>query len=187
MVRRQLELEARIIDDLLDVSRILRGDIVLRSEQVLVHPLLRQLCTVLQEALQDAELKLDCHLDAPNDRVLGSESRLHQVFWHLISNAIKFTPEKGVITISTANNDGRIAVTIADTGVGMTEQQLPSIFEAFASAQSSRTRRFGGLGVGLAIVKSVVEMHQGTVTVQSEGKDKGATFKVELPVMPSES
>lgn len=184
MVRRQLELEARLIDDLLDVNRILRGDVVLRSEQVSIHSILQHLCDVLGEALQERSLTVTCQLNAANDRVQGSESRLHQVFWHLFSNAIKFTPDNGTITITTSSSDGKIAVTITDTGIGMTEQQLPTIFEAFANAQSSRTRMFGGLGVGLAIVKSVVEMHQGTVTVHSEGKDKGASFRVELPVIP---
>lgn len=184
MIRRQLELEARLIDDLLDVSRILRGDVVLRSEQVSVHPLLKQLCDVFKEFLEEGSLKIECSLDAANDRVRGSESRLHQVFWHLLSNAVKFTPENGMITLKTFNENGKLIVTVSDTGVGMSEQQLPTIFEAFAHAQSSRTRMFGGLGVGLAIVKSVVEMHAGTVTVQSDGKDKGATFRVELPVLP---
>jgi signal transduction histidine kinase len=181
IVRRQLELEARLIDDLLDVSRILRGDVVLRSERVSVHTIINHLCKTRREDFDEAGLSLECQLNAPNDRVMGSESRLHQVFWHVLSNAIKFTPEQGKITLTTSNENGKLIVICTDTGVGMSADRLPTIFEAFATVGSSRSRRFGGLGVGLAIVKSVVEMHAGNVTVQSDGKDKGATFRIELP------
>jgi signal transduction histidine kinase len=187
MVRRQLELEARMIDDLLDVNRILRGEVLLGTTRVSIHALIRHLVETFAHEIEAHPIELTCSLNASSDEVMGSESRLHVVFWHLLSNAIKFTPEGGSVTVSSTSDTATISIVIADTGVGLTPVQLSTIFDLFWQGESSRKRRFGGLGVGLSIVRSVVELHRGTVRADSAGKDRGTTMTVTLPLATSAS
>jgi signal transduction histidine kinase len=191
MVRRQLELEARLIDDLLNVEQVLRGKLVLNLRQTSIHTLLNQAVDTSHEQLEQGNLTLTRKLDATHDLVRGDDARLYLIIWHVMSNAIKFTPPGGSILVQTTDADGSIAVKITDTGVGMTDQQLRSIFQPFRQVDSSLTRRFGGLGIGLAISKHIAELHGGSLGASSSGLGKGATFTLTLPIVsaarPNES
>ena len=145
------------------------------------HPLLRdvvQMCT----ADGGAARRVTCHFEARQDTVHADSTRLQQVFWNLLKNAVKFTPLAGAITVRTSNPlPNRLRVEVSDQGVGIDPHVLPRIFDAFSQGDQATTRRFGGLGLGLAICKSIVEMHGGAIHAHSEGENRGATFTVELP------
>jgi PAS domain S-box-containing protein len=180
MVRRNIDLEVKLIDDLLDLSRITSGKLRLHLQSVRGHDVLRH---ALQNSLADAAGKrLHVHeaFAADDDRLTADPARLQQVFWNLLRNAVKFTPEGGHVTVRTAADDGRFVVTVHDTGVGIPPDVLPRVFDAFEQGDARMTRQFGGLGLGLAIARAVVEMHGGTITAASPGKGLGATFTVAL-------
>src|SRR6266513_2774227 len=181
VVRRNVELEARLIDDLLDVTRIAKGKLQLSFETVCVHQLLQRAYEICREEIAAKNLEAEFHLRATQTHVEGDPARLQQVFWNLIKNSVKFTPEKGRITIETVNPaPDKIEVRIIDTGIGIEPEQIDKIFNAFEQGQAEITRRFGGLGLGLAISKALIDAHGGKISVQSPGKDQGATFSVEL-------
>jgi signal transduction histidine kinase len=185
VIRRNVELEARLIDDLLDVTRIARGKLQLTFETVSAHEILRRAYEICQEEIATKNLKTEFRLDADQPYIEGDPARLQQVFWNLIKNSVKFTPAGGRITIATRNpTPGEIELSIADTGIGIDPEKIGTIFHAFEQGQTSITRRFGGLGLGLAISKAMVEAHGGKITAQSAGKDKGATFAVRLNTVP---
>jgi two-component system CheB/CheR fusion protein len=180
MIRRNVELEARLIDDLLDVTRISQGKLELRRgatdvRQVLVHAL--EACErpgmpgppVITE-IADAELWT--WADAP---------RLTQVFWNLISNARKFTPSEGKVRVRAWRDGGEVVVEVSDTGIGIEPEVLPRVFDAFDQGQRNITRRFGGLGLGLAISEKIVALHGGRIGAASQGRGEGSTFTVRLP------
>jgi hypothetical protein len=180
MIRRNIELEVRLIDDLLDLSRVTSGKMRLQMQPTNVHP-------VLQQAVQNcvgetAAKKLNVQLDlqAERDLVKADAARLQQVFWNLIRNAAKFTPAGGEIVIRTTSTNDSLRIEVRDTGVGIAPEHLPKVFDAFEQGDIKTSRQFGGLGLGLAICKAVVDMHGGTISAQSEGSGKGATFIVEL-------
>ena len=185
MIRRNIELEVKLIDDLLDLSRVTSGKLRLHPQAVRVHEILRH---VLQSSVSDMDAKrLDVvsHLDATDDRVTADPARLQQVFWNILRNAAKFTPERGRITVRTTNaaspsGAAQLVVEITDTGAGIAPEQLSRIFDAFEQGDVRTTRQFGGLGLGLAIAKAVVEIHGGTIHAASEGEGRGATFTVRL-------
>lgn len=189
-IRRNVTLETRLIDDLLDLNRVASGKLSLRHEPVNVHEVLRYATEVVSRSFVRArKLKLHLELSADNPWVLGDAVRLQQVFWNLIRNAIKFTPEGGSVTIRTQNilNAGGtecVHVEVQDTGIGIASAFLPMMFNAFAQESMAVTHRFGGLGMGLAIARAVVDAHGGTIAVTSPGKDKGATFTVQLTAEP---
>ncbi len=182
MMRRNVELEARLIDDMLDLTRIARGKLELRRE-------VADLKAVIQHALQTAngelvEKRQRLVLDlAPCDHTVWADTpRLTQVFWNLFSNAVKFTPPEGTIAVRSRCEPGRgLTVEVADTGIGIEPDVLEDIFDAFQQGTQTITRRFGGLGLGLAISKAIVELHGGSLTATSEGKGQGAVFAVRLP------
>jgi signal transduction histidine kinase/HAMP domain-containing protein len=179
IIRRNVELEARLIDDLLDLTRISKGKVQLNFEVVDAHTLLRNAVEICQADIEQKHLKLQLDLDAQKVNLRGDPARLQQILWNLIKNAIKFTPQDGAISIATSNDsDGHLRVEVADSGIGIEPEALPKIFDAFE--QGGRTK-FGGLGLGLAISKTLVEAHKGTITVQSAGRNQGATFLVILP------
>jgi two-component system CheB/CheR fusion protein len=186
MVRRHVEMEARLVDDLLDVSRIARGKIDLSRSAV-------ELCTVIQRAVEvckpDIEARrlhfgVDLGPGAPY-WVDADAARLQQVFWNLLKNAIKFTPHDGCVGIRCRHDDAHVLVEVNDSGIGIEPEALSRVFNAFEQAERSITQRFGGLGLGLAICKALVEMHGGQIDAQSEGRDKGATFRIRLPLCAS--
>jgi CheY-like chemotaxis protein/anti-sigma regulatory factor (Ser/Thr protein kinase) len=179
MIRRNVELEARLIDDLLDLTRIDRGKVQLNFEVVDAHTLLQSALEICQAEIDRKHLVRSLNLGATRMHMRADPARLQQIFWNLINNAVKFTPANGQITI-TSNNDskGQLRVEIADTGLGIESQALPKIFDAFE--QGGRTQ-LGGLGLGLAISKTLVEAHEGTITAQSAGRNKGSTFTLIFP------
>ncbi len=182
MIRKNVELEARIIDDLLDLTRITHGKLELRFEAVDVHGLITHALAILQgdRAAKDLAVALD--LTAAGHHVWGDAVRLQQVVWNVLKNAIKFTPEGGRISIRSWNDDGGLRVATADNGLGITAEEMPRIFTAFAQGREAAAARFGGLGLGLSITALLVAEHGGRIWAESAGRDQGATFHLALPL-----
>jgi signal transduction histidine kinase/CheY-like chemotaxis protein len=181
VIRRNVELEARLIDDLLDVTRISKGKLQLSLETASVHEILQRSYEICREDIAAKDLKIEFRLRAESAFVEGDPARLQQVFWNLIKNSVKFTPEKGRIVIETLNpTPDKVEIRTTDTGIGIEADKMDRIFNAFEQGQSSITRRFGGLGLGLAISKAMVSAHGGTIKAESRGKNRGATFIVTL-------
>jgi len=179
MIRRNVELEARLIDDLLDLTRIDRGKVQLNFEIVDAHTLLQSALEICQAEINRKHLKPSLNLGARKVHMRADPARLQQIFWNLINNAVKFTPINGQITIITSNDSGgQLRVEIADTGMGIEQELLPKIFDAFE--QGGRTQS-GGLGLGLAISKTLVEAHKGTIAAKSAGRNEGSTFTLVFP------
>jgi len=181
VIRRNVELEARLIDDLLDVTRIAKGKLQLSFEVVDVHEILQRVYEICREDMAKKSIEVKFELNAQHVHIESDPARLQQVFWNLVKNSVKFTPANGRITVATSNTlPEEIQIRISDTGIGIEEEKIGKIFNAFEQGQTSITRRFGGLGLGLAISKSMVAAHRGKIRVESPGKDRGATFIVEL-------
>ncbi|MEY2548384.1 MAG: hypothetical protein QOD64_966, partial [Verrucomicrobiota bacterium] len=181
VIRRNVELEARLIDDLLDVTRISKGKLQLSLETASVHEILQRSYEICREEIVAKDLKIEFRLRAEQAYVEGDPARLQQVFWNLVKNSVKFTSAKGRIVIETLNpRPNEIEIRTTDTGIGIEPDQMGRIFNAFEQGQSSITRRFGGLGLGLAISKAMVQAHGGTIKAESSGKNRGATFIVTL-------
>lgn len=178
MICRNIELEARLVDDLLDLTRITRGKLQLQLGRVDVHELVRNAFEIVRSEMQDRHLHVEVSLQANAHESVGDGPRLQQVFWNLFRNAYKFSALDGSIHIRTFNRDGQIVFEITDKGLGIEPRYLQKIFEAFEQIGSER----GGLGLGLAISKTIVAMHGGSISARSEGLGKGATFTVELPI-----
>jgi PAS domain S-box-containing protein len=183
IIRRNVEMEARLIDDLLDLTRVSKGKLQLNLETTDVY---RALHTALEICRPDIEAKrLSVVIDLTEGicPVRADAARLQQVFWNLISNAVKFTPEGGTLTFRCRPIEhGRVRLEVTDTGIGIEPQALPRIFDAFEQGGQSVARIFGGLGLGLAISKALVNLHGGTIIAHSAGKGHGSTFTVELPL-----
>lgn len=181
VIRRNVELEARLIDDLLDVTRIAKGKLQLTFEVASVHEILQRAYEICRDDIEAKDQHVEFRLRAERTFAEADPARLQQVFWNLIKNAVKFTPADGRIVIETFNpSPGEIEIKITDTGIGIEEAKLSKIFNAFEQGQSSITRRFGGLGLGLAISKAMIAAHGGEIAVTTAGKDKGSTFTVTL-------
>lgn len=181
VIRRNVELEARLIDDLLDVTRISKGKLQLSFETVSVHETIQRAYEICRDDIQQNKLRIQFQLQAPRPYVEGDPARLQQVFWNLIKNSVKFTPAGGSIRVQTVNPAAdEIEIRITDTGIGIESEKIHKVFNAFEQGQSSITRRFGGLGLGLAISKAMVDAHGGKIRVESAGKDRGTTFTLNL-------
>jgi CheY-like chemotaxis protein len=179
MVRRNVETQARLVDDLLDVTRITRGKLALHFEVVDVHEILTNVLTMFQPQVQAKGIEVRTRLEAVRHHIWADPGRMQQVFLNLLSNAVKFARQGGLIRLETDNDaENRIIVQVIDNGSGIEANLLPRLFTPFEQAPGSR--RFGGLGLGLSIVQSLVTMHEGTIRAKSEGKDLGAAFTVEL-------
>ncbi len=186
VIRRNVELEARLIDDLLDVTRIAKGKLQLSFEVTSLHETLQRAYEICREDILQKDLEFEFRVRAEKEYVNGDPARLQQVFWNLIKNAVKFTPQGGRIIVETANlSDDRIAIRTIDTGIGIGREKIKKIFNAFEQGQSSITRKFGGLGLGLAISKAMVRAHGGTISVESAGPGKGSIFTVVLNTVPT--
>src|SRR5437762_2830131 len=186
VIRRNVELEARLIDDLLDVTRIAKGKLQLSFEIICVHQILRRAYEICRDDIAAKHLKVEFRLRAAHAHVEGDPARLQQVFWNLIKNSVKFTPQKGRIIIDTLNpSPEQIEIRITDSGIGIEPEKIDKIFNAFEQGQTSITRRFGGLGLGLAISKAMVDAHGGKIRVESPGKDRGSTFSLTLKTVPA--
>ena len=182
IIKRNVDLEARLIDDLLDLTRVERGKLELRREIVDLHEQVRDAVeTCCAADISQKRLHVHVHTAAARHHVWGDPARLQQVLWNLIKNAVKFTPPGGRIDVTTSNEaDERVRVEVRDSGIGIKPDALPKIFNAFEQADRSITRRFGGLGLGLAICRALVELHGGAIRAHSEGEHRGATFTVEF-------
>ena len=183
-IRRNIELETKLIDDLLDLSRVTSDKLRLNLQPHGVHEILRHVIQICDADLREKRLNVIERLDATRDLASVDAARLQQVFWNLVRNATKFTPAGGDVTIRTWNDDaGHLCVDVIDSGIGIAPELLPRIFDAFEQGDARITRQFGGLGLGLAIAKAVVEMHGGAIRVASKGMGKGTTFTVRLDVV----
>jgi PAS domain S-box-containing protein len=184
-VRRNVELEARLIDDLLDLTRITRGKLELRREVVDLGQVLGQALETCGPDVERFAITVD--LAARDPHVWGDAPRLAQVFCNLLHNAVKFSPQGGALNLRSRDlGPERLALEVEDTGIGIEPEVLPRIFDGFEQGERTITRRFGGLGLGLAISKAIIELHGGTLSAASRGPGQGAVFTVELPAgMPS--
>jgi CheY-like chemotaxis protein len=185
MVRRNIELETRLIEDLLDLTRVTSGKLQLHIRPAYVHELLRHVLAACARDISARKLDVRLLPDATNDLVAADASRLQQVFWNVLRNAIKYTPEGGRIRIQTTSTpDGQLRVDIEDSGMGIPAETLPRIFDAFEQGDEAMARRSGGLGLGLAIAKAVMELHGGQIWAESKGAGLGSRFSVQLPLAP---
>ena len=180
-IRRNVQLEARLIDDLLDLTRVTRGKLQLHFDRVNAHMLISEALEIAQGDTAEKKLKISTKLAAKKHHIWADAVRIRQVFWNLISNAVKFTPPGGRVEINTSNDEhDHLEVEITDTGIGIEIDRQRALFRPFEQGDSSITRQFGGLGLGLAISRHLVDLHDGLITVQSRGRSYGATFKVAL-------
>ncbi|BAZ13268.1 multi-sensor hybrid histidine kinase [Calothrix sp. NIES-4071] len=195
-IERNAKLQAKLIEDLLNVSRILQGKLSIESHRINLLSVIEATIETVRLAAEEKAISLNSnhesfHPEMPSHRfdLLGDSKRLQQIFWNLLLNAIKFTPHGGRIDIelSFIANQNFAQIQVKDTGIGIDSEFLPHVFESFRQADNSTTRKFGGLGLGLAIVRQLVELHGGTVEADSLGKGQGATFIVNLPLLTQES
>jgi PAS domain S-box-containing protein len=182
IIERNAKAQAEIISDILDVSRIINGKLCVVSHPLEMGPIVRSAVDTLTVAAAAKKITLAVSLDADERFVAGDPDRLQQVVWNLVSNAIKFTPQNGRIDITLSSVNSHLELKVADNGIGIDPKILPFVFERFRQADSSMTRHHGGLGLGLAIVRHLVELHGGTVSAESSGAGQGAAFTVRLPV-----
>jgi PAS domain S-box-containing protein len=186
-IERNSRAQAQIIEDLLDMSRIISGKVRLEIRNVNLTAVIQAAIESLLPAVQAKDIRLQTVLDALPAHITGDSGRLQQVVWNLLSNAIKFTPPGGKVQVSLEKVNTHIELKVSDTGQGIKPEFLPHAFDRFRQADSSTTRQFGGLGLGLSIVKQLVELHGGTVQAASAGEGQGATFTVVLPLAHKES
>jgi signal transduction histidine kinase len=180
MMRRNIELEAQLIDDLLDITRIAHGKFRLAPAVADLHALIRQTEEIIGTEFAARGVRVIFVFEAARHHALADVTRMEQVFWNLIRNAVKFTPEGGTVTVRTYNDDmGRILVEVEDTGIGISAETLPVIFNAFEQGKVAG-RRYGGLGLGLSISHAIVTAHQGTIRAESDGEGYGAKFTITL-------
>ena len=184
VLQRNVELEALLIDDLLDLTRIAHGKLELHNDAVDVHHTIDQALAISAGDLMGKHIHVTKRFEAREHHCWADAARLQQVFWNLVKNAAKFTPDGGRLDVSTRNNQAhQIIIEIADTGIGIDAELMPRIFDAFEQGGRAVTSKYGGLGLGLAISKRVVDLHEGTISARSEGAGRGATFTVTLNAM----
>jgi PAS domain S-box-containing protein len=182
-IERNAYAQAQLINDLLDVSRIITGKLRLDVRQVEPGSLIEAAVEALRPAAEAKDIRIQKVLDTGVVSVAGDPARLQQVVWNLLSNAVKFTPKGGSVQVELGRIDSHIEIAVSDTGAGINTEFLPHVFERFRQADQSTTRHHGGLGLGLAIVRHLVELHGGTVEADSPGEGQGATFVVKLPAV----
>ena len=182
VIERNAKAQAEIIGDILDVSRIVSGKLRIEARAIELEPIIRASLETLQLAARAKEIKIKLNLEPDVGLVAGDPDRLQQVVWNVVANAIKFTPNGGEVEVGLRRVDSQVELTVSDNGIGISNDFLPHVFERFRQADSSRTRTHGGLGLGLAIVRHLVELHGGTVSAESAGLGKGARLIVRLPV-----
>jgi CheY-like chemotaxis protein len=181
-IQRNLNLEVRLIDDLLDLTRISRGKLALHSEATELHELIKRAADTCRDELRAAGLNLELSLGAGGTTVTGDPVRLQQMLWNLLRNSVKFTPAGGTISISTHNHNADVVLQIRDTGVGISPEAIERIFRPFEQAAAPVARTAGGLGLGLALTRAIVEAHGGKISARSDGANQGSTFDVSLPL-----
>jgi signal transduction histidine kinase/GAF domain-containing protein len=184
LVHRNIELEASLIDSMLDLTRIANGKLELHVQCVDAHRLLSDSVAMCRTEAADKSVQVTFDAGAQKHWMNGDAPKLQQVFGNLLRNAVKFTPPGGRVAVRSANTvNGGLCIEVSDTGVGISPDVLPKVFEAFEQGRSAVTREYGGLGLGLAICKGIVNAHRGTISVASPGKDQGTTLTVELPTV----
>jgi signal transduction histidine kinase len=183
MIRRNVETEARLVDDLMDLTRLARGEVELDLETIDAHAALRNVVTMFQNQIDSHRLVVTIALSASAHHVRADSGRFHQILLNLLSNAVKFTPDRGAIMVRSFNLQDQLKIEISDTGVGIEPELVSRLFEAFEQGERTVNRRFGGQGVGLFIVKSLVKMLDGEIAAASPGRDKGATFTLGFPAV----
>ncbi|AFY48304.1 signal transduction histidine kinase [Nostoc sp. PCC 7524] len=181
-IERNARFQTQLIEDLLDISRLEQGRMRLNITTCDLVSVIKEAMETVHLAAEAKDIKIQAMLNLNSINVLGDPLRLQQVMWNLLSNAVKFTPSQGQIQINLQKTDVNVAITVSDTGEGIKPEFLPHIFDKFRQEDRSVIRRFGGLGLGLAIVRQIVELHGGTVSANSPGEGKGATFIVNLPM-----
>jgi PAS domain S-box-containing protein len=181
VIERSARLQAALVDDILDTSRIITGRLKLDAHPVEIGRVFQAAIDVIRPSAEAKRIRLQVVTDDRSSIVFGDANRLQQVIWNLLSNAVKFTGEGGRVEARLIRTDGHIEIVVKDNGMGIEPEFMPYVFDRFRQADSSSTRQYGGLGLGLAIVRHVVEMHGGTVAASSPGKGQGATFKVRFP------
>lgn len=181
-IERNARAQAQLIEDLLDMSRITSGKVLLDLQTIMPASIIASAIETLRPAADAKHIAIHSDIASDAGRITGDPSRIQQVIWNLLSNALKFTPQGGRVEIGVRREASRLAITVSDNGVGIKKDFLPHVFDRFRQADASTTRRHGGLGLGLAIVKHLVEQHGGTVTVSSAGDMQGASFTVRLPL-----
>jgi CheY-like chemotaxis protein len=186
MIERNIALEARLIDDLLDLTRIAKGKLPLRPQPCDAHSLISLAIEIVRDAAREKGLVIERHFEAQKSGLMADPSRIQQVVWNLLRNAVKFTPPGGKIAIRTSDElvpgeEPKLRIDVVDSGIGIEGESLDEIFEPFEQAAVAGDHRYGGLGLGLAIARAIVDLHNGRISAESGGKDQGATFRVELP------
>ena len=190
-IERNAKLQTQLIEDLLDISRMLRGNMVLHKQPVNLITIITSVIETFKLAAEAKGIQVRFEI-AQNSGfsslliyVLGDETRLQQIIWNLLSNGIKFTPPGGIVEIYLKSGEDHVQIQVKDTGIGINPQFLPYVFDYFRQQDGTNTRKFGGLGLGLAIVRHLTELHGGTVSANSLGENLGAAFSVQLPLMKS--
>jgi PAS domain S-box-containing protein len=186
-IERNVHLQTALIDDILDVSRIIRGKINLTFSTVRMSAVVDAALAAMRPTADAKGVALEYETTAESDEVSGDADRLQQIVWNLLSNAIKFTPRDGLVIVRLEQHGHDLTLTVRDTGQGISAEFIPHVFERFSQAESGSTRTHGGLGLGLAIVRHLVELHAGTVEATSAGRGQGATFSVRLPLVDSKT
>jgi PAS domain S-box-containing protein len=189
LIDRNAQAQAQLVNDLVDMSRMTTGKLQVELESLPVVPVLEAALESIRPAAEAKNIAIHTSWHVPDDNVLADPTRLQQILWNLLSNAVKFTPNDGRISVNASQVDRSIRIEVADSGIGIAPDFLPHVFDRFRQADSATTRRYGGLGLGLAIVHDLVRLHGGDVEVHSRGVNQGATFVVTLraaqPAVPS--
>jgi PAS domain S-box-containing protein len=182
IIRRNAWSQAQLIEDLLDLSRVITGKMRLHVERVSLPAIIEAAIEAVRPAADARQIRLDSVIEPISEKVHGDAARLQQVLWNLLSNAVKFTPDGGRVHVVLARVESQLEVCVSDTGRGIAPHFLPHVFERFRQADSSAAREHGGLGIGLALVKEIAELHGGEVRAVSPGEGKGSTFTLRLPL-----
>ena len=186
-IEKSAEIQAQLIDDVLDVSRIVAGKMTFKPVPLEVSPVLHAAMTTVHPAAAAKGIEILASVPPVLPQILGDEGRLQQVIWNLLANAVKFTPRGGAITVRLVHDGPVLRLTVQDNGKGIESAYLPHVFEPFSQEDGTMTRSHEGIGLGLSIVRSLVELHGGRIRVASDGAGLGATFTIELPVIESSS
>ncbi len=181
-IDRNVRAQSQIINDLLDMSRIISGKIHLEVQSIQLHDVINAAIEAVRPTADSKRIRIQCILDSNIGLVRGDPNRMQQVLWNLLTNAVKFTPANGRIQIVLERVNSHVEISVEDTGIGIRPDFLPFVFDRFRQAEGNTARRYGGLGLGLSIVKNLVELHGGSVRVKSAGENQGSTFIVALPV-----
>jgi CheY-like chemotaxis protein len=182
VIQQSARSQARLVDDILDTARIITGRLKLDAHPVKIERVFQAAIDVIRPSAEAKRIALQAGIDDRSSIVFGDANRVQQVIWNLLSNAVKFTSEGGRVEAGLSRSGGHVEITVTDTGMGIEPEFMPYVFDRFRQADSTSTRKYSGLGLGLAIVRHVVEMHGGTVAASSPGKGQGATFKVRFPI-----